>query len=166
MIDVILALGSNLGNRIENIETAINYLNNYLIFKKVSSVYISQSLLKDNQDDYYNCVCLYETDCSITELLTIVQDIENKMGRDKTTGFWGARNIDIDIVDYDNISYFSEKIITPHKEMQNRSFVLYPLLEISNNYIHPITKKSVKDMINELSDDLNIHKINYKFSCK
>ncbi len=161
MINVVLALGSNLDNRIENIETAINNLNSFLIFKKKSSIYETVSLLKDNQSNYYNCVCLYETKCSITRLLKIVQNIEINMGRDKTTGFWGARSIDIDIIDYNNTFYFSKKIITPHKEMQNRSFVLYPLYEIMPDYIHPITKKSIKDMINELSDDLNISKLNH-----
>lgn len=159
MVKVILGLGSNLGNKIENINTAINYLNKSLLFEKISSFYSTESLLKDNQDDYYNCVCIYKTDISVENLLILTQNIEKKMGRNKKTGYWGARNIDIDIIDYNNIIYKSDTLCIPHKEMINRSFVLYPLYEILPEYIYPINNKNIQYFVDNLKDDLNIKKL-------
>lgn len=155
MSKIVLGLGSNLNNPIIQLQNAVDFLKQHFFILKVSSIYISQSLLKDEQPDYYNIVVLCNSEKSPLEVLKIAKDIENKMGRIKIKE-WGERVIDIDIIDYDNKIYGYDNLNIPHKQMIYRSFVLKPLMEIMPDYIHPKTKQTVREMYNSLDDDFNI----------
>ena len=153
---LILGLGSNLGDRIANLENAIDTICNKFSLCKISSVYSTKSLLKDDQPDYYNVVCSYLSDMEPLETLNFLQNVEKVLGRVKNTGFWGARIIDIDIVDFNNTVITTPLLTVPHAMMSKRSFVLYPMMEIEPSYIHPILGISVQKMISFLNDDLDI----------
>ncbi len=156
MARLILGIGSNLGDKVLNLQNAINFLKENFIVNNISKVYSTKSLLKDNQDDYFNCVVDFLTDKKLPVILNIIQNIEISMGRVKNTGYWGARLIDIDIIDYDNIIFSSENLNVPHRQMYKRSFVLYPLKDVYKDYIHPILNLSIDEMISLLQDNLNI----------
>jgi 2-amino-4-hydroxy-6-hydroxymethyldihydropteridine diphosphokinase len=151
----ILALGTNLGNRLINLKTALENLKEELKVLKTSNIYESVSLLKDEQENYYNMVILVETDYSPEKLLELIKSIEKKMGRIKKQR-WKERIIDIDIIDYDNMNYYSKILEIPHPRMHERSFVLYPLSELVDDYVHPKYNKNINEMIESLDDNLNI----------
>ena len=158
---LIIGLGSNLGNPIENLKKAVKYLKKEFKVHKISSCYKSQSLLKDEQPDYYNAIVLIDTEKDIYEIFNIIKKIENLMGKEKKF-FWGPRLIDIDIIDWGGKIVETKSLTIPHKEMHNRSFVLYPLKEVLDNYIHPIYNKSVDEMIVSLEENYGIEKIGGK----
>lgn len=155
MSKVIFGLGSNLNNPVMQLQIAINRLNNFFKIQKISSIYVSQSLLKDNQEDYYNIVATAEINNTPTEVLFITQSIEKEMGRLKLKK-WGERIIDIDIIDYNGEIIKTKDLEIPHNQMIYRSFVLEPLKEIMPEYIHPILKLPVKKIIDNLTDDYKI----------
>lgn len=155
-------LGSNLNNPVMQLQNALNNLSMYFALQKVSNTYKSQSLLKDNQEDYYNIAVLAKTDKTPQEILSITQKIEKDMGRIKLKK-WGERVIDIDIIDYNREIFKSDNLEIPHNQMIYRSFVLKPLQDIMPDYIHPELKISVHDMINNLKDDYNITICQNKF---
>lgn len=162
MSEVIFGLGSNLNNPVMQLQNALNNLSMYFALQKVSNTYKSQSLLKDNQEDYYNIAVLAKTDKTPQEILSITQKIEKDMGRIKLKK-WGERVIDIDIIDYNGEIFKSDNLEIPHNQMIYRSFVLKPLQDIMPDYIHPELKISVQDMINNLKDDYNITICQNKF---
>ncbi|MDE7169697.1 MAG: 2-amino-4-hydroxy-6-hydroxymethyldihydropteridine diphosphokinase, partial [Mucispirillum sp.] len=141
-----LSLGSNIGDPIENLRNALDHLQLFYDIRAVSSPYRSISILKDNQPDYFNIAVSIKTDKTPLEVLHINKKIESDMGRIKTKK-WGARVIDIDIADYGGLVLSYPELILPHKDMTERSFVLLPIREIFPQYIHPVTKKSVEEMI-------------------
>ena len=133
MVYTVLALGSNMGDKVGNIERAYTLLNEYGIdIKFKSSLYNNPAYGYENQDDFVNSVVLALTSYCPEELLYVLKDIEERLGRVPTFR-WGPRLIDIDIIFYDNIIYNSDKLIIPHKDYKNRDFVLKPLEEIMNN---------------------------------
>lgn len=162
MSEVIFGLGSNLNKPVMQLQNALNNLSMYFALQKVSNTYKSQSLLKDNQEDYYNIAVLAKTDKTPQEILSITQKIEKYMGRIKLKK-WGERVIDIDIIDYNREIFKSDNLEIPHNQMIYRSFVLKPLQDIMPDYIHPELKISVQDMINNLKDDYNITICQNKF---
>jgi len=133
MVFCVLALGSNIGNKAENISKAYTELINFGIeIVSKSSLYNNPAYGYENQEDFVNSVILAKTDYYPEELLGIIKVIEKKLGRLKTFR-WGPRIIDIDIIFYDNIRYNSEKLIIPHRDYKNRDFVLKPLEEIKKD---------------------------------
>lgn len=151
MIDkvIFLGLGSNLGSREENIKMAIDYLKENIRIEKVSSIIETEPYGFVNQPKFLNCVLKGTTLLSPFELLEFVLEIENKMGR-KRLFKWGPRNIDIDILFYDDCVIDTEKLKIPHPELHKRLFVLEPLCEIEKNFVHPVLKKSVYELYIEL----------------
>jgi 2-amino-4-hydroxy-6-hydroxymethyldihydropteridine diphosphokinase len=158
---LILGLGSNLNQPVENLKKAILKISGYFRIVKVSSCYKTKSLLKDNQPDYFNAIILIETNKNLNEIVNIVRKVESSMGKKKEY-FWGPRVIDIDIIDYGGKIINSNDLTIPHKEMHNRSFVLYPLKEVMDNYVHPIYNKDVNELILLLDEDFEIIKTGEK----
>lgn len=124
MIEAYIALGSNI-NPIENLTKAHELLH----FNSSSSIYLSKSLLGDNQNDYLNQVCSVKTHLSPTELLTQLKSIERQIGR-QTTFFHGPREIDLDILLYGQYAVNNTQLTIPHKGLKERDFFLKPLFEI------------------------------------
>ncbi|QAR33263.1 2-amino-4-hydroxy-6-hydroxymethyldihydropteridine diphosphokinase [Geovibrio thiophilus] len=155
---IILALGSNIGDRERNFADALKALSSLIIIDKVSSVYSTASLLRDGQADYYNICCSGCTGLSTDKLLTFIKKTEKELGREQSAR-WQSRLIDIDIIDFGGEIHESEGLAVPHKETANRSFVLYPLRDVDADYVHPVSGMSIDRLIAGLKDDLDIKKI-------
>ena len=148
---VFIGIGSNLGNRIKNINKAKYLLSlNGINILKSSSYYESLSWPDRSKPKFINIVVQLDTDISAQKILQISQSIENKLGRKKTYKN-APRTCDIDILSYKN-RVISGDITIPHKRMSNRNFVLIPLFEIAPNYVHPKTNVSIKKLIFSLSN--------------
>ena len=147
-----LAIGSNLGNKINNIEIAKFELEKYKIkILKSSSNYISKSWPDPTMPNYINIILKIKTSLSPLELLKICNVIELKLGR--VRGKKNApRKCDIDIIDYDKkiLNEKNGQLILPHPRMSTRNFVLLPLFEVDKAWKHPKSKIYIVNLINSL----------------
>lgn len=135
---VYIGLGSNLGDRHGNIETAIELMKAAGVeVEKVASFIETPPYGEIAQPNFINTVCSAKTVLSPQELLKELKEIEKKMGRVETVR-WGPRVIDLDILLYDNLILQEENLNIPHADMLNRRFVLEPLTEIAPNLVHPV----------------------------
>ena len=123
---IILSLGSNIGDKKSNLETAIIQINKFSTIKKISSIYESDPILLKDQDNFFNLVLEIDYKKSVIELLETTKDVERRMGRKKTLKY-GPRIIDIDIVFFNNQIVNSKDLIVPHYDWANRVFVVLPL---------------------------------------
>ena len=147
-----LALGSNLGNKIRNIEIAKFELEKYKIkILKSSSNYISESWPDSSMPGYINVIIKIKTILSPIELLRICNIIELKMGRIRSKKN-APRVCDIDIIDYSKkiLKENNGELILPHPRMNNRNFVLLPLFEVDKSWNHPKSKINIVNLINSL----------------
>lgn len=142
--DVFLALGSNLGDRLVNIETARIELSTETMIKQLSSVYETPPWGFLSQPAFLNQVLEASTSLDPYELLKYVKEIEQKMGRTKTFRN-GPRVIDIDILVYGNQSIDTPDLVIPHPRMLERGFVLVPLAEIAPDLVITGTSLSIKE---------------------
>jgi len=143
---VYLGIGSNLGNRITNIEKAKSYLlQKKLNLISVSKYYETPSWPDPRKPKFINIVL--KINCKLTpiELLKLCKSIEFKLGRKKNPKN-SPRECDIDIIDFNGL-IFNGELELPHKLMHKRNFVLFPLLEIEKEWFHPIKKINVKRLI-------------------
>jgi len=147
-----LAIGSNLGNKINNIEVTKFELEKYNIkILKSSSIYISDSWPDPDMPTYMNIIIKIETSLVPLELLKICNLIELKLGRVRSQKN-APRTCDIDIIDYDKeiLNEKNDKLILPHPRMKERNFVLLPLFEIDRSWKHPKSKINIVNLINSL----------------
>jgi 2-amino-4-hydroxy-6-hydroxymethyldihydropteridine diphosphokinase len=149
---IYLGIGSNLGNRIGNIEKA-KFL---LIESKIdvissSSYYETASWPDPKKPKFLNIIIKVKSLLNHFELLNLCKLIEVKLGRKKSSKN-SPRVCDIDIIDFNGL-ILKEKLILPHKMMHKRNFVLFPLFEIEKDWVHPIIKKHIKKLILSLSDN-------------
>ena len=152
MSKVYLSIGSNKGNRSVLINKAIDEIEKKVgIIISRSSIYESKSWGFDS-NDFYNLCLLIDTDIVPKSLLINLKKIEKSMGREDIDGSYSDRFIDIDILFYDNIITDSEELKIPHPKIEIRKFVLVPMLEIADDYVHPILNKTIKELYNDCSD--------------
>jgi len=130
---IILSLGSNIGDKKSNLETAINQINKFSAIKKISSIYESEPILLKDQDNFYNLILEIDYKKSVIELLQSTKDVERRMGRKKTVKY-GPRIIDIDIVFFNNKIVNSKDLVIPHYDWSNRVFVVKPLSELFKEF--------------------------------
>ena len=145
-----IGIGSNLGNREENCQKAIALLieKNIKITKR-SSLYEIEPWGVKEQPRFINMAVEIETNLEPAELLKVIKEIENSMGRRKGIR-WGPRVIDLDVLLYDDLILKTGELEIPHPAIKDREFVLKPLSEIAPDKIHPIFKKSIKTLLIEL----------------
>ncbi len=161
---IYLGLGSNIGNRINNLENAKFLLNsNNVIIKKTSSYYESKSWPNERFPKYLNIVIEAKTNLDINSLYILIKIIEKKLGRKKSKKN-NPRPCDIDILDYDrkvkSINLNDETIKIPHPRLHRRNFVLIPLFEISKNWIHPYYNQNIAKLLSNINNnDLRTIKI-------
>ena len=150
--EVYLAIGSNLGNKINNIEiTKFELEKNKIKILRSSSNYISESWPNKSMPNYINVIIKIKTSLAPLELLKTCNLIELKLGRIRLKKN-SPRTCDIDIIDYNNItsSINNNKLILPHPRMSKRNFVLLPLFEINKSWKHPKSKINIVQLINSL----------------
>ncbi|WP_121810735.1 2-amino-4-hydroxy-6-hydroxymethyldihydropteridine diphosphokinase [Mucilaginibacter kameinonensis] len=158
MIDVFLLLGSNLGKRELFLQQAIEAISSQVApVKIVSSVYETQSWGKTDEPDYLNQVLMLQTELSAQDVLEKILGIELEMGRKREVK-WGSRTIDIDILFYGDEVIHEFNLVVPHPELYKRSFTLIPLAEIAPDFIHPVFKKNILQLKDELKDNLIVKK--------
>ena len=149
---VYLAIGSNLGNKINNIEIAKFELEKYKIkILKSSSNYATESWPDPSKPNYINIILKVKTTLLPIDLLKTCNIIELKLGRVRTKKN-AARTCDIDIIDYDQkiINEKNNKLILPHPRMSKRNFVLLPLFEVDKSWKHPKSKINIVNLVNSL----------------
>ena len=149
---VYLAIGSNLGNKINNIEITKFELEKYKIkILKTSSNYLSESWPDHTKPNYINIVIKVRTSLAPIDLLKVCNLIEVKMGRVRTTTN-APRVCDIDIIDYNKkiLNNKNQQLILPHPRLSIRNFVLLPLFEIEKSWKHPKSKINIVNLINSL----------------
>ena len=151
MAKVFLGLGSNVGNREKNIKRAVGLLSEKIKNIKLARIYKSKPYGFKNQDYFLNTALSGNTDLSPEELFHFIKDVEKEVGRIKRF-HWGPREIDIDILFYENLIYETDFLVIPHPRIQERDFVLKPLCDLNPDLIHPVLKKTVKELLDELDE--------------
>ncbi len=147
MATIILALGSNLGDRSENLARARALLSQTLTITAASPIYETAPWGVIEQPDFLNQALVAETDMPPDALLTLAKDIEARMGRDFGTIRYGPRVIDIDIIGYGDIILTSALLTIPHSRLPERAFVLVPLNDIAPEWVHPGLGQTVAEML-------------------
>ncbi len=148
---IVLSLGSNLGNRLENLHVAVKALKGIVSSINTSLIYETEALLPDGVPrswdmPYYNMIITCETQLSPHELLTALKQIERDLGREASKQ-WAPRIIDIDIIFYDHLVIKTPDLTIPHKETLNRPFVMVPLYQLIPEYRHPILNRSIEEIV-------------------
>lgn len=155
-----IGIGSNIGDKVNQCEKAISEIlkidHNKLLAK--SSFFKTQPIGYPSQDWFVNGVIKIETGLEATELLRKLKTIESQLGRTETFQ-WGPRTIDLDILFFDDIEIHTEELQVPHPFIQERQFVLIPLAQIDRYLMHPVFKKTVQELLNNIKEDQGVEKL-------
>lgn len=148
-----LSLGGNLGNTIEIFQNSMEILTKKVgKITQISSLYQTAAWGPIPQNDFINQVIEVETKLSAQELMDILLEIELQQGRVRQER-WGPRTLDLDIIFFGEQLISTENLEIPHPRMEDRKFVLIPMVEINPNLIHPISRKSIRQILLECKDE-------------
>ncbi|MEM9918862.1 MAG: 2-amino-4-hydroxy-6-hydroxymethyldihydropteridine diphosphokinase [Bacteroidota bacterium] len=153
---VYLQLGSNMGRRDKHLQLA-----SWLLAQEVgpilqtSQVYETAAWGITEQADFFNQVLLLQTALAPQELLNVILQIEQKMGRHRQQK-WGPRLIDIDILFYGDQVIQQANLRIPHPEIQKRNFVLIPMQEIAGDLVHPVLGKTINELVAQSKDEQTV----------
>ena len=148
-----LAIGSNMGDKEQYLAAAVDALQADADFRDVraSEWIVTEPYGGVEQDEFLNGALEVQTLLSPQALLDRLHEIEAQAGRERLV-HWGPRTLDLDILFYEDCVMNETDLIIPHMDMQNRRFVLEPLCELAPAYLHPVLKKTVKQMLEELGE--------------
>jgi 2-amino-4-hydroxy-6-hydroxymethyldihydropteridine diphosphokinase len=151
MQQVFIGIGSNQGNSVDSCLQAVAMLREHpaIAGLRTSSLYHTRPEGYENQPWFVNGVTVCTTHLDPDELLQVLHGIEHKLGRVRLQR-WGPRTIDLDILAYGEMVIDLAHLSIPHPRLHNRRFVLVPLLEIAPDWVHPVLKISVSDLIGNL----------------
>lgn len=148
-VEAFIGIGSNEGQREWNVARAVEALSDSVEVLSVSSMYETEPMYLENQPWFVNCVARVRTVMSPRELLGVVKEVEESMGRRRGKRF-GPRVIDLDILLYGDQVISDEGLEIPHPKLQERAFVLAPLVEIAPEVVHPLSGESASEMLRKL----------------
>lgn len=155
-----LSIGTNSGNRINNIKSLlIEFEKNNVNIISISSIYKTEPFRSQSNSYFYNLVLKIETNLDLQAFFALTESIEKKMGRIVKNNPDIPRVIDIDILVFNNKVYKSKYLIIPHPKIHERKFVLLPWSEISGKYILPKYNQSVNNLLNNVKDTSKICKL-------
>ncbi|WP_341737997.1 2-amino-4-hydroxy-6-hydroxymethyldihydropteridine diphosphokinase [Microcoleus sp. CAWBG640] len=153
-----IALGSNLGDSLTILKSAIETLNNTPeIEVKSHSSWYQTAPVGPPQPDYINACAILEVTLEPEQLLLALLEIEIKFNRIRQEK-WGPRTLDLDLLLYDNLVLETPTLILPHPRMTKRAFVLVPLAEIAPDWVHPVTGSAIAQMV-QTADSSGIEKM-------
>lgn len=146
-----ISIGSNIGNKEENIKDSIERLkeNKEIKVSKIASIIETEPWGYEEQDSFKNTAIEIKTFLNPKELMKTLLTIEQDMKRERIIK-WGPRIIDLDIIFFDDYATSDDYVTIPHPRMEEREFVLEPLNEIASNFIHPLNNKRVFKMLEEI----------------
>jgi len=145
-VKVYLGLGSNLGDREDNLVKAIDYLKSMVKIRIISSIYETEPVGYKDQPYFLNAVLMINTELNPQQLLSFIHKAEKELGR-MPIFINGPRKIDIDILFYSDRIIENEDLIIPHPGIAERVFVLVPMIEIDADFMHPVVHKTVKNLL-------------------
>lgn len=151
MATIFIGLGSNLGDRLINLQKALESLASFATIEKISPIYETEPVYILEQPCFLNCVCQITSSLSPADLLKILKEIEQDLGRVLTRRN-GPRLIDLDILFYDELILILPNLIIPHPRLNERPFVLVPLADIAPTWIHPQVGLRVETLRAKLGD--------------
>ncbi len=159
MNNVVLLLGSNIGDRETNLKIGCEEISECLgkIIQR-SSVYETDPWGNTEQGRFLNRVVIIHSSLEAEEMMENIISIEEKMGRVRTKK-WEPRIIDIDILFFNNEIISEKNLVVPHPGLHLRKFTLMPLVELMPAFIHPVLKKSMAELLHEIKDPLEVKKI-------
>ncbi len=149
---VYLSIGSNMGDREAYLRGAVERLSKErsVAVRRVSDFLRTKPYGGVEQEDFLNAAIALDTLLAPGELLNLLHRIERQAGRTREVR-WGPRTLDLDIIFYDGLVYEDDALVIPHVDMQNRDFVLRPLLKLCPNFRHPLLHKTVRQLYEELA---------------
>jgi len=154
-MNIIILLGSNLGDRLANLQQAITSIASFSTILQQSNIYQTAAWGNTDQADFLNQAIEIQTQQTAENLMHALLAIESQMGRVRLQK-WEPRIIDLDIIFYESEIHTTDFIQIPHPEMQNRAFVLKPLLDLIPNFEHPILKQSISQLWEKCPDQLEV----------
>ena len=143
---IYIALGTNLGERLDNLRAAIDALGPDIHVLAKSHVYETPPWGYEDQPAFLNMVVKAETGLEPEPLLKYLKQIEAELGREKSIR-WGPRLIDLDILFYDDLVLDTPPLIIPHPRLHERAFVLVPLADVAPEYVHPVLGEFVWELL-------------------
>jgi len=160
---VYLALGTNQGDRLQNLRRAVQLLESAVHVTRRSAVYETAPWGVTDQPDFLNMAVEGHTKLKPFELLDALKQIERAMGRQETIRY-GPRVIDLDILLYDDLILQTERLEIPHARMAERAFVLIPLQDIAPNLVHPRLQRAVSELAAALPKDGGVRKFSERIT--
>ncbi|UCF63600.1 MAG: 2-amino-4-hydroxy-6-hydroxymethyldihydropteridine diphosphokinase [bacterium] len=152
MPKVFISLGSNKGDRQSFLIKAVTKMKQLGNFLSVSPLYRSSAYGFTDQPDFYNAVIIMDTEIPPQSLLKDLKEIELAVGRIETF-HWGPREIDLDIILYEQMQLHNSELSIPHPDFQNRIFVLKPLADIAPEYPVPGENVTISELLNKCQDE-------------
>ncbi len=160
MARLFLLLGGNMGNKRQLFEKALSRLGDELgEITQISSIYETEPWGFQSDDLFWNQVVVLNTGWSPEDILKKTQAIELELGRTRKAEQYVSRLIDIDLLFYNDLVLRNPYLELPHPRMVERRFVLEPLSEIAPNFIHPVFNQSIKTLLKNCSDPLQVMKL-------
>lgn len=147
-----IALGSNVGNRLEYLRRAVKRIKEFLCKGSEiisSSVYETKPFGNKNQSNFLNAVIRIETSFNLIDLFNFLKAVEKELGR-RTNQKWGPREIDLDILFFNDEIFNCQDITVPHLSIADRDFVLIPLNELANDFEHPVLKEKITNICSRI----------------